>query len=97
MRTGEAHDQRARVRHGKADVAPQRLVEGLQVALLRRVHLGEHVGMAADRALTEQDQAAGEDVGAFHGDADRDLLVGAAEEVLRAEAMPCCRSRPCRR
>ena len=42
--------------------------------------------MAADRALAEQDQAAGEDVGAFDGDADRDLLVGAAEEVLRAEA-----------
>ena len=58
----------------------------LAVGRLRGLHLGQHVGMAADRALAEDDQAAGQDVGAFHGDADGNLLVGAAQEVGRSEA-----------
>gem|GEM_PF-5617843 len=42
--------------------------------------------MAANGALAEDDQAARQDVGAFHGDGHRHLLVGAAEEVRGAEA-----------
>ena len=41
--------------------------------------------MAADGTLAEDDQRAGQDVGALDGDADRDLLVGAADEIGRAE------------
>ncbi|CFP49426.1 Uncharacterised protein [Bordetella pertussis] len=71
-------------------MAPQRAVEFAQAArgvgVLRRAHFGQHVGMAADRALAEDDQAARENVGAFHRDADRQLLVGAAQEVRRTQA-----------
>jgi hypothetical protein len=56
------------------------------IRVLRRLHFRQQVGMAADGALAEDDQRAGQDVGAFDGDADRHLLVGAAEEVRRAEA-----------
>ena len=40
--------------------------------------------MAADRALAEQDQAAGDDVGALDRDADRHRAIEAAEVVERA-------------
>ncbi len=42
----------------------------------------EHVRMAADRTLAEDHHAAGEDVGAFDGYTDRNLLVGAAQIVI---------------
>ncbi len=42
--------------------------------------------MAADRPLAEDDQVAGKDVGAFHGDADRQGLVAARHEVSRSHA-----------
>src|SRR5690606_38604019 len=49
-------------------------------------HLLQHVGMATDGPLTEDHHAAGEDVGAFHGDGDRHRLIAAAEIVLRPHA-----------
>ena len=88
---GQRGAQRAQlVLHDEAHVAPEGAVEVMQTLLavgrLRGLHLGQHVGMAADRALAEDDQAAGQDVGAFHGDADGNLLVGAAQEVGRSQA-----------
>ena len=69
-------------------MAPERLVERVEplgaVALAQRVHFIEQIGMRADRALPEHDQIAGEDVGAFHGDADRNGAVEIAEIILRA-------------
>src|SRR5438046_1263078 len=46
----------------------------------------EHVRMTADRALAEDDQAAGEDVGTFDSDRYRNLHVRLAEEIARAHA-----------
>ena len=40
--------------------------------------------MRADRALAEDDEIAGEDVGALHGDADRHRAIEVAHVVLRA-------------
>src|SRR5260221_2582416 len=41
--------------------------------------------MAANRTLPENHHAAGQDVRAFHRDADGNLLIGAAEIVVRSE------------
>ena len=54
---------------------PERLVECIEAAravgILERRHFLEQIGMAADRALAELDQAARDDVGALDRDADR--------------------------
>ena len=91
MRAGQAQPQSAQtILDGKADMAEQRLVEIdqalLGIGILRRLHFRQQIRMAADGALAEDDQRAGQDVGAFNGDANRHLLVGAAEEIRRAEA-----------
>ena len=53
-------------------------------------------GMAADRALAEDDQAAGQDVGALDGDRDRHLHVRARRGSSTAPCRcPCRRRCPC--
>ena len=73
-----------------SDVREQRGVEFarrlVSAHVLGGAHLAQHVGVAADRALAEDDQAAREDVGAFHRDADRHHLVAAPDPVVRPEA-----------
>jgi hypothetical protein len=54
------------------------------VGILERRHFLEQIGMAADRALPELDEAARDDVGAFDGDADGHRAIEAAEIVERA-------------
>ena len=56
------------------------------VGFARRGHLLQHERMAADRALSEDDQAARQDVRAFDGDRNRHLHVGGAEEIRRPHA-----------
>ncbi len=85
------HDERAHgVRDREADVAEQRAVELVDalraIRIARGVHLLQHERMAANRALPEDDQAARQDVRAFHRDRDRDGLVAAAHVVAGAEA-----------
>ncbi len=64
----------------------QRGVEAFQIARARRVHFLQHVRMAADRPLTEDDEVAREDVGALDRDRDGQLLVNAPQEVVGTEA-----------
>src|SRR5690606_10271968 len=71
---------------GVAQMRRERIVKGILILVRDGLHLGEQERVAADRALTEQDQAACENVCAFHGNADRNLLETAPEEVARAEA-----------
>src|SRR5690606_13904662 len=90
LRAGQAEPERAnRVGDREPDVAEQVAVEFLQprllVRVLRRLHLLEHPWMAQDRALAEDQQAAGHDVRALDGDRDRRRLPGAAGEVARAQ------------
>src|SRR4249919_3460752 len=70
-------------------MSPQRRVEVMRrfvsVSLLRGRDLGEHIRMRAHRALAEDDQAPREDVRAFYRDADRNLLIAAAEIVVGPE------------
>ncbi len=78
------------IRDGKGEMAVEGALEGgdalLLVGVLQRLDLGEEVGVAAERALGEGDQGAGEDVGAFDGDADRHHLIGALDVVRRPVA-----------
>jgi hypothetical protein len=71
-------------------VAEQRRIERTQrlgrIGALRGRHLAQHVRMAADRALPEDDEAARQDVGALDGDRHRVLHVGAAQEIRRPHA-----------
>ncbi len=68
-----------------ADMAEQRGVEGVEILAGRRRHLFQHERMAADSALTENNHAARQDIGAFYRNGDRRALVGAGEEVIVAE------------
>src|SRR3546814_19717823 len=61
------------------------LQPGLLVRVLRRLHFLEHPRTAQDRALAEDQPAAGHDVGAFDRDRDRRRLPAAAGEVARPE------------
>ncbi len=83
-----AHEGAERVGDAVPDMAPERLVELREplpaVGILERRDLLEQVGMAADRALAELDEAAGDDVGALDRDADRHRTIAAAEIVERA-------------
>ena len=89
MRAGQPHhDRTPGIADRETDVIPQHEVEGVLIVALRRVHFGEHEGVAANGALTEQDQAAGEDVRPLDRNADGNLLIGTTEEVLRPEADP---------
>ncbi len=87
---GQAVNERATgVGHREADVLEQGAVEldaaAFRVGDGRCLHQLEHVRMAAHCALAEDDHVAGEDVGAFHGDADRRALPLPTEIVLRPE------------
>lgn len=66
-----------------ADMFEQQLVIGVQVIILRGGHLLQYVRMAANRPLTEDHHAAGQNVCAFHGDGDRRALIGPGESCLR--------------
>ena len=88
---GEGHDERAHgVAQREADVAEQRAVEVreplLAVRVTRSFHFLEHERMAAHRPLTKDDEAARQDVRAFHGDGHRNDLITTAEIVAWAEA-----------
>ena len=76
-----------RVGDAVADMAPERLVEGVEAAravgVFQRQHFLEQIRMAADRALAELNEAAGDDIGAFHRDGDRHAAIEAAEIVQR--------------
>ena len=78
------------VADAEAKMPEQRRIEFAQptctVFILRSVHLLEHIRVRADRALTEDDQAAREDIRAFHGDADRCLLIAAGQIIGRPHA-----------
>ncbi|KAG1246568.1 hypothetical protein G6F65_020615 [Rhizopus arrhizus] len=71
-RAGQAEPERTHgIGDAEADVAEQAAVELLQagtgVRILRRLHFLQHPRVAEDRTLAEDQQAAGHDVGAFHG------------------------------
>ncbi len=88
--TGQAEPERTHgIGDAIADVAEQAAVEVLQagtgVRVLRGLHFLQHPRVAEDRTLSEDQQAAGHDVGAFHGDRDRRGLPAAAGEVARPE------------
>jgi hypothetical protein len=51
----------------------------------RGIELAQHIGMAANRALAEDDHAASQDIRAFHRDGDRHQLIGAAEIIVRPQ------------
>src|SRR3546814_9585100 len=80
-----AHRVGDRVAYVAEQVAVELLQPGLLVRVLRRLHFLEHPRMAQDRALAEDQQAAGHDVGAFDRDRDRRRLPAAAGEVARPE------------
>jgi hypothetical protein len=73
-------------------VTEQGLVEVAQTLLAIRIegrlHLLQHVGMTADGPLAKENHAARQDVRPFDGDADRHLLIGAANEVRWAQTDP---------
>ena len=90
-RMGERHDEGAhRIRDAEADVREQRAVELLHargaIGIARRRHLAQHERVAAHRALAEDDEIAGEEIGALDRNGDRHDLVAAAEIVARPEA-----------
>ena len=68
---------------------PERIVEFAAalpgIGIARGCDFPEHVGMAAYRTLPENHHAAGQDIGAFHGDADRNLLIGTAKIIVRSQ------------
>ena len=68
-------------------MGPECLVEGIEAALavgvFERLHFLEQIRVAADRALAELDQRAGDDIGAFHRDGDRHAAIKAAEIIQR--------------
>ena len=85
--TAEAIDEGPRQVADKiAHMPGQRAVEALQVVLAGGFDLPHQPGVAANRALAEDDHAAGQDVGALDGDPDRKRLVAAPEVVVRPHA-----------
>ena len=87
---GHAEPQAAHgVGDGGADVPEQQVVEVAQalgaVGVGGRLHFLQHERVAQNRALAEDHQRAGHDVGALDRDRDRRGLPGAAQVVLRAE------------
>jgi len=82
---GEAEAKGAEaVAHDVPDVAPERIVEFLRVALHQRLNFLQRVGVASDRPLPEDHHRACEDVRPLHRDADGKRLVGKAEQVVGA-------------
>src|SRR5262249_45512898 len=66
-----------------ADVPPKRAVEGVEAAgavgVMQRRHFLQNIRMAADRALTELNKGAGDDVRTLDRDSDRHRTIKAAE------------------
>ena len=58
----------------------------LAVIISDRVHLPQHVGMAANGALAVDHHAAGQNVGAFDRDGHRGTLVAVGDDVLGSDA-----------
>src|ERR1700730_1752824 len=71
-----------------AKMAPECAIEFIKpargIAIFERGNLLEQIGMAADRALAELNEAAGDDVGALNRDPDRNSAIKAAEIIKRA-------------
>ena len=71
-----------------ANVLPQHFIELFQPLLrvfdICRFHFLQHVGMATNGALAEDNHAAGEDIGAFHGDGNGCTHPATAQVVLRS-------------
>ena len=87
----QAEEQAARdIAEHEADVTEDRMVEVDQatprVRVLCGLELFQDPRMAAHRTLTENNHAAGQDVGALDGDRDRDRLVGTTDQVGRSQA-----------
>ena len=68
-----------------ADVFEQQLVERIHIVTLCRGHLFQNVRMAANRPLTEDHHAPGQNVGTFNGNGDRRALISTGEEVAFAK------------
>ncbi len=58
----------------------------LLVRFMNGSHFFENIGMAAYCTLSENDQAARQNVGPFHGNTDWDLLIRTAKKIGRAKA-----------
>src|ERR1051326_983367 len=71
-----------------AQMTPERGVECLEAAAtvgaLERHHCRKQIRVAADRALAELNEAAGDDVGALYRDGDRHAAIKAAQIIERA-------------
>ena len=63
----------------------QQFIERVNVIVLRRFHLFQHVRMATNRPLTEDHHAAGQNVSPFNGDGNRCALVSSCQEVALTE------------
>ena len=71
-----------------SDVFKQQLIESINVVILRGRHFIQHVRMTANRSLTEDHHAAGQDIRPFNGDGDRRALIGPRQEVSVPSIMP---------
>ena len=71
-------------------MAPKRLIEfdtgPRRIRLPSRGNFLQHIRVAADGALPEDNHASGQNVGAFDGNADGNLLIGAAKIIVRPQA-----------
>src|ERR1044072_1360952 len=75
------------------EIAVERFEPAGAIGILERGHLLEQVGMAADGALPELDQAAGDDIRALDRDADRDRAGRRADIIVRTGLpLPPCAS-----
>ena len=84
-RAGERVSERAeRVRDHEAQMREERAVEFLEVARSDRFHLRPDVGVAADRALAEDDEGTRQNVRALDRDPDRHRRVGVRQNVPRS-------------
>ena len=67
------------------NVFKQQFVESVNIIVLRGGHFIQYVRMAANRPVTEDHHATGQDIGPFHGDGNGRALVGTGEEVTFAQ------------
>ena len=70
---------------GEVQVAAECFFEGFGIIVHGRAHFFQHKRMAANRALAEDNHAAGEDIRAFHSDGHGNGLVGCGQIVARAQ------------
>ena len=71
-------------------MSPQCLIKIEQgaffVGILCRFNFLEHIRMGAHRTLSKNNQTARQDIGAFHRNADWNLLIGARQIIIRPHA-----------